>query len=65
MRHSFVSILSASGVTVEEIADLVGHKGTRTAELVYRHLLKPVIQTGTSVMDSVFPAPKTEASGDA
>ena len=43
LRHSFVSILSASGVGVEEIADLVWHKGTRTTELVYRHQLRPVL----------------------
>ena len=28
LRHSFVSILSAHGVRIEEISDLVGHGGT-------------------------------------
>ena len=45
LRHSFVSVLSASGVSVEQIADLVGHRGTRTTELVYRHQLKPAHRT--------------------
>lgn len=65
LRHSFVSVLSASGVSVEQIADLVGHRGTRTTELVYRHQLKPVIQTGATVMDTLFSVPSAEASNDA
>jgi site-specific recombinase XerD len=28
LRHSFVSILSASGVRIEDISDLMGHSGT-------------------------------------
>jgi hypothetical protein len=37
---------------------LVGHSGTTVTELVYRHQLKPVIQTGATVMDRlVRPAP--------
>ena len=28
LRHSFVSVLSDSGVPVEEISQLVGHSGT-------------------------------------
>lgn len=55
MRHSFVSLLSDSGLTIEQIADLVGHKETKTTELVYRHRLRPVIQTGATVMDTLFP----------
>ena len=31
LRHSFVSILSVHGLTVEELADLVGHPGTSVA----------------------------------
>jgi len=36
MRHSFVSVLSASGVPVEGIALLVGHDRTATTESVTR-----------------------------
>ena len=54
LRHSFVSVLSDSGVPVEEISQLVGHSGTSVTELVYRHQLRPVIQTGATVMDRLF-----------
>jgi integrase len=35
LRHTFVSIMSAGGVPVEEIARVAGHKQTSTTELVY------------------------------
>jgi transposase len=54
LRHSFVSVLSDAGLPVEEIAQLVGHRGTTVTELVYRHQLRPVIQTGATVMDRLF-----------
>ena len=54
LRHSFVSVLSDAGIPVEQIAQLVGNSGTTVTELVYRHQLRPVIQTGATVMDSLF-----------
>ncbi len=60
LRHTFVSLLSDSGMRIEEIADLVGHASSRTTETVYRHQLRPVIQTGASVMDGLFPTATTE-----
>ena len=54
LRHSFVSVMSANGVPIEEIARLAGHSTTRTTELVYRRELRPVITTGAEVMDKVF-----------
>ena len=51
LRHTFVSLMSADGVPIEEIARLAGHNQTATTELVYRHELRPVITTGTEVMD--------------
>ena len=54
LRHSFVSVLSDAGLPVEEISQLVGHRGTTVTELVYRHQLRPVIQTGATVMDRLF-----------
>jgi integrase len=54
LRHTFVSIMSAGGVPVEEIARVAGHKQTSTTELVYRRELRPVITTGAEVMDRVF-----------
>lgn len=34
--HSFVSLLSNAGVPVEQISQLVGHRGTTVTELIYR-----------------------------
>lgn len=64
LRHSFVSILSERGMPVEEISRLMGHKGTAVTELVYRHELRPVIESGASVMDSVFPLSLEDAGED-
>jgi integrase len=60
LRHSFVSILSANGVTIEAIADLVGHQTTIVTQKVYRHQLKPVITTGATTMNTIF-TPRKEA----
>lgn len=56
LRHSFVSTLSDHGVPIEEIARLVGHSSTSVTETVYRHQIRPVIQTGASAMDEIFAA---------
>ena len=57
LRHSFVSLLSEHDVAVEEIARLVGHAGgSAVTEQVYRHELRPVIQTGATAMDELFGA---------
>ncbi len=57
LRHSFVSLLSDSGVPIEEISRLVGHSGTSVTELVYRHQIRPVIQTGAGAVDALFRGP--------
>lgn len=55
MRHSFVSVLSESGLHIDEIALLVGHAGgSQVTERVYRKQLRPVIQTGATAMDKLF-----------
>lgn len=54
LRHSFVSIMSDSGVSIETIADLCGHAGTAVTEEVYRHQLKPVITKGAETINAVF-----------
>ncbi|MDK1476789.1 site-specific integrase [Streptomyces sp. 549] len=53
-RHSFVSLLSDDGLSVEEISRLVGHSGTSVTEAVYRKQIRPVIQTGAVAMDRIF-----------
>jgi hypothetical protein len=45
------------GVSIEEIARLVGHASTRTTEVVYRRELRPIITTGAEIMDDVFRRP--------
>jgi integrase len=55
LRHSFVSLLSSSGMPIEDIAHLVGHANTRVTELVYRKELRPVLTRGAVAMDALFP----------
>lgn len=60
LRHSFVSIMSDSGVPIERIADLVGHAGgSRVTEQIYRHQLRPVLTEGADVMDKALRPKRT------
>ena len=48
LRHSFVSILSAHDVRLEDISDLVGHSSTAVTETVYRHEIRPALTKGAT-----------------
>ncbi len=61
--RSFVSLMSNSGVPVEEIARLAGHSNTRTTEVVYRRELRPVLTTGAEAMDRLFPSSSVPVRG--
>ncbi|MDQ3576456.1 MAG: site-specific integrase [Actinomycetota bacterium] len=58
LRHSFVSVLSDAGVSIEHISRLVGHAGSTVTESVYRHQIRPVIDHNTAPMNQLFPATK-------
>jgi integrase len=49
LRHSAASIMSAAGLPLERVADVLGHDGTRMTALVYRHAVSPTID-GARVM---------------
>ena len=54
LRHSFVSLLSAAGVRIEDISQLVGHASTSVTETVYRHELRPVLTKGAEAIGRAF-----------
>ncbi|XKK38135.1 tyrosine-type recombinase/integrase [Nocardiopsis sp. ARC36] len=54
LRHTFVSLLSDHGVSIEEISLLVGHDGTDTTERVYRRQLRPVRRSTAKAMDAIL-----------
>ncbi|HEY5360959.1 MAG TPA: tyrosine-type recombinase/integrase [Streptosporangiaceae bacterium] len=54
LRHSFVSILSASDVPLEDISLLVGHVSTSVTETVYRQEIRPALTKGATAMDKIF-----------
>ncbi|MFD0801614.1 site-specific integrase [Streptomonospora algeriensis] len=54
LRHSFVSLLSADGTPVEEIARMAGHATTLTTETYYRRELRPIITEGADRMDAIL-----------
>ncbi len=54
LPHSCVSILSASGVRVEQIADLVGHDGTRMTAKFYRHAVTPSVDAAVGPVEELF-----------
>ena len=62
--------MSDAGVPLEEIARLVGHRGTIVTEAVYRKQLRPVITEGAETMDRIFASedlqkhPRTSADRD-
>jgi integrase len=54
LRHSAASLLSAAGVPIEQISDVLGHEGPRTTAAVYRHLVNPSVSAGKAPMDALF-----------
>src|SRR4051812_1735264 len=54
LRHSAASLLSAAGVPIEQISDVLGHEGPRTTAAVYRHLVNPSVSAGKAPMDAIF-----------
>jgi hypothetical protein len=53
-RQAAVSIMSSSGMPIQDISDIVGHKSTHVTETVYHHVIVPAIREGATVMDGVF-----------
>jgi len=64
LRHTFVSLLSDSGVPIEQIADAVGHSSTSTTENVYRHQLRPVLRTAATALGPLFVGQPNGSSGE-
>lgn len=58
LRHSFVSLLSSSGLHIEDISHLVGHASTKVTEQVYRKELRPMLTKGARAMDALFDGPE-------
>ncbi len=54
LRHSTASLLSAGGVRLEVIADVLGHTSTRMLEQHYRHQVRPTIDAHVEVMAELF-----------
>ena len=49
-----MSILSAAGVNIDQIADAVGHINSNVTKTVYRHVLADKLATAARVMDATF-----------
>ena len=60
LRHSFVSILSAHDVRLENISDLVGHTSTSVTETVYRHEIRPALTDNATAVNRILKANATE-----
>lgn len=54
LRHSACSLLSAAGVPLEHVADILGHDGTRMAARFYRHAVTPAVGAAVAPMEAMF-----------
>jgi len=54
LRHTFVSVLSDSGVDIEKIADAVGHVNSTITKVIYRHQIADKVTVAATAMDAIF-----------
>ena len=54
LRHSAASLLSAAGVPLEEVADVLGHTSTRVTSATYRHRTTPTVDAAAGPMEVLF-----------
>jgi len=52
---AFVSLLSNTGMSIEDISHLVGHGNTRVPELVDRKELRPLLRHGAGALHMLLP----------
>lgn len=50
-RHTFVSIASDAGTSIEDIADAVGHVNSGVTRAVYRHQIADTVTRAPAAMD--------------
>ena len=55
-RHSFVSIASDSGASIEDIADAAGHASANVTRAVYRHVISDTVTRAPAAMDRALAA---------
>lgn len=54
LRHSAASLLSAAGVPLEEVADVLGHTSTRVNSATCRHRTTPTVDAAAGPMEALF-----------
>jgi len=54
LRHSNASLLSAAGLALETVADVLGHSSARTTSAVYRHQVAESIDAAVIPMEILF-----------
>jgi integrase len=55
-RHTFVSVLSESGLPIEDIADAVGHVNSHVTRTVYRHQVRDQVAAAATAWDAITKA---------
>jgi integrase len=53
-RHSFVSIASDSGASIEDIADAAGHVNANVTRAVYRHQISDTVTRAPAAIDQAL-----------
>ncbi len=54
LRHSAGSILSAAGVRIKIVSDIMGHVDIRTTGQVYRHPVTPIVDAAVAPTEELF-----------
>jgi len=52
-RHTFVSVLDDSGMSIEQISAAVGHVNSNVTRQVYRHVLADQISAAATAWDAI------------
>jgi integrase len=55
-RHSFVSIASDHGASIEDIADAAGHVNPNVTRAVYRHQISDTVTRAPAALDQALAA---------
>jgi hypothetical protein len=55
-RHSFISIGSEHGASIEDLADMAGHANPNVTRAVYRHMISDTVTRAPAALDQALAA---------